>query len=96
MEVLMNTTILATVMDISSITNPSDKDKEQGMKIKVVVKHEPTQNIAGKDYVEVHFYSLKLKETLVKVGDKVVIEGRAWSLENGLKGFSNPKIIKMG
>lgn len=95
MEVQMRTTILATVVDILPITKPSDKDKEQGFKIKVVLKHEHSQQISGKEYVEVHFYSIKMKETTLKAGEKIVVEGRTWEID-GLKGFSDFKILKVG
>jgi hypothetical protein len=95
MEVQMRTTILATVVDILPITKPSDKDKEQGFKIKVVLKHEHSQQISGKEYGEVHFYSIKMKETTLKTGEKIVVEGRTWEID-GLKGFSDFKILKVG
>jgi hypothetical protein len=88
-------TILATVVEIIAITEPKEKEKELGLKFKITVKSEKIVSVNGKDYTETHFYALKVKESSVKPNDKVVIEGRMWAMDD-LKGFSNPKITKVG
>lgn len=91
----VDNTILATIVYVGSINQPSDKDKELGNKVKILVKRDVEVRVDDKQFTESLLYSVKLKEIgPIKVGDRVVIEGRAYEFE-GRRGFSNAKVTRL-
>lgn len=91
----MNKTILGTVIEVIQITNHTDSEKESGVKVLLVVEQEASIGIKGKSYTDFFNHQVKVKETTLKAGDKIVVEGFNWSNDSG-RGFTNPKIIKIG
>lgn len=90
----MDKTILAEVVDIQPIANPSDKDKASGVKFSITVKENKTVSLRKKEYTDIYHHSVKVKEHSLKVGDSIAIEGFQWEM-NGQTGFTTPKIKKL-
>lgn len=87
--------IVGTIIDVNANLSPTDKDLELGLKTKLLVERKVSLKIGEKEFTETLLYTVKLKDLgPLKVGDKVVVEGRAYDFE-GRRGVSQAKVMRL-
>lgn len=92
--------IKATVIDISRMDNPNDKDKKKGLRYLTVVSEQTKKFLGGKTYDETLFYTIKSQDELdLEIGEVCIIDGKLWEMRTDdnvpIRGLTLNEIIKL-